>query len=180
MTVRPGGGVDVGSMVAGANTARVAGDEQSREERAATQRAAWAYIKRRYAEDEAAELADILGLTPDAPRKPGHCTCGAVLPASTVSSSSNSQYRNGQCWWCSNGHTPKPPKSVPSGAARGWDKSAGIEKTGRCRRCDRTYRLDGDGRLRAHPAWVSRGGVTTRRPWNCKGSGLRPEDVEAP
>jgi hypothetical protein len=180
VTARPGTMGDVGGLVAGVETARVRGDELSTEVRAEHQRAAWRYLQRRFPADEADELAAILGLTKAPARRPGHCACGAILPLSMVAVGKNAQYKRGACHRCSRSGPPIPvPASVPDRPAppieRDGELYAGV---GHCRGCDRSYRLTGLGRLRPHPAWTVRDGVPLRRPWNCKGSGQHPEEVE--
>lgn len=127
---------------------------------------------------ELRELADALGLNERA-REPGHCACGAVLPISTLFAGKGG-YLNGRCLQCSTGAPNLPMTRVhPTPSACTIPQPAAPD-TGWCRACDRTYRLLGDRRLRAHPAWETRDGARFRLPWDCDGSGLRPEDVEAP
>jgi hypothetical protein len=131
------------------------------------------------AAQEFATLADVLGLDGDESR-PGICReCRAKLPATTKGRPDLVEgRRRGLCYHCTTGlpvqrrYEPDKPTPAPAGNYRGG--------VGRCPHCDREYYLDGDGRLRSHPAWtVAAGGAHVRRRYDCPGSGEWLEDVPA-
>ena len=144
-----------------AGRARLAADEQSAEARAAARanargNMAAMVIERRGIDPRAVEAADLSDACKTELREVAEALGIARMP------------------------TPGAVQAAPTPCSVPAPSRVNTTATGWCRACDRTYRLDGDRRLRPHPAWETRDGARFRLPWDCGGTGRRPEDVEAP
>jgi hypothetical protein len=102
-------------LEAGMDTARTGRTPEEIAARATNQGLARAYLDRRFPPADAAELADILGLTPPPVRDPGVCACGATLPMSTTTGRVANQYAPGKCGQCTSAvRTPRPAPAEPT------------------------------------------------------------------